>query len=139
MIASDKPTGMCEFLSALKGTIAAADPEKRAAVAAMIDRYAKDFPTEFRWAGGPQAPTLLYRLLMTIDAACQPESGPRRVPFVIDRKSYPQPYEFVAGRPENTGGTARAVARSEGPEDTGSVSSEAEESIRPPGEAPEVA
>ena len=104
MIASDKCTGMCEFLAALNGTIAAADPEKRAAVAAMMDAYAKDFPAEFRWAAGPQAPTLLYRLLMTIDAACRSERHTRRDrPYVIDRKSYPQPCEFVGRRPEDAG------------------------------------
>ena len=108
MIASEKSTGMSEFLAALDGTIAAADPEKRAAVAAMMDAYAKDFAAEFRWAAGPQAPTLLSRLLTTIDAACRPECDIRREgPFVIDRKSYPQPYEFAARRPEEVG-TAQA-------------------------------
>jgi hypothetical protein len=97
---------MCEFLAALSGTMAAADPKKRAAVAAMMDAYAKDFAAEYRWAAGPQAPTLLSRLLTTIDTACRAESDTRRDgPFVIDRKSYPQPYEFAARRPEEVVGT----------------------------------
>jgi hypothetical protein len=122
MNVSDKPTGMCELLAALEGTIAAADPGKRAAVAAMIDAYAREFPEEFRWAAGPQAPTLLYRLLTTIDVACRPEGKARRRqgPYLIDRKSYPQPDDFAARRSEDAAGAGRADACTERPEHTGS-------------------
>jgi hypothetical protein len=111
MIAAEKSTGMCELLAALDGTIAAADPGKRAAVAAMMDAYARDFAAEYRWAAGPQAPTLLSRLLATIDTACRPECHARRDgPYVIDRKSYPQPYEFAPRRPEPVVGAAHGAS-----------------------------
>jgi hypothetical protein len=85
---TDKLTGMYELLDAVEATIAAADPAKREALAATIDAYVKDFPDEFFWAVGAQAPTLLYHLLSTIDVACRPssQSKPRPVIRLVDRK-----------------------------------------------------
>ena len=51
--------GIYELLDAIQSVIKAADPEKRDALARTIDAYAKDFPDEFFWAVGPQAPMLL--------------------------------------------------------------------------------
>jgi hypothetical protein len=83
-----KLTNMYELLDAIEATLAAADPAKREALAATIDAYAEDFPDEFFWATGAQAPTLLYHLLTTIDAACRPssQSKPRPAIRLVDRK-----------------------------------------------------
>lgn len=88
MAGSDEPTGMYDLIDALEAVIAAADPAKREALATTIDAYAEDFPDEFYWAIGAQAPTLLYHLVTTIDAACRPpsQSKPRPVFRLVDRK-----------------------------------------------------
>jgi len=62
----DEPTGMYELLDAIEDVIKAADPAKRADLAKTIDAYADDFPDDFFWAVGAQAPTLLSQLLMAI-------------------------------------------------------------------------
>jgi hypothetical protein len=80
--------GMYELLDAIAATLAAADPAKREALAATIDAYAEDFPDDFFWAISAQAPSLLYHLLTTIDAACRPssQSKPRPAIRLVDRK-----------------------------------------------------
>jgi hypothetical protein len=80
--------GMYELLDAIEAVVKAADPVKREALAQTIDAYADDFPDEFFWAVGPQAPTLLYHMLSTMDAACRPEaqSKPRAPIRLVDRK-----------------------------------------------------
>jgi hypothetical protein len=50
---------MYELLDAIKDVIKAADPAKRAILTKTIDAYADDFPDDFFWAVGAQAPTLL--------------------------------------------------------------------------------
>jgi hypothetical protein len=84
----DDITGMYELLDAIEGVIKAADPAKREAHARTIDAWANDFPEDFLWAVGPQAPTLLNHILSTIDLACRPEaqSKPRGVIRLVDRK-----------------------------------------------------
>jgi hypothetical protein len=81
-------TGIYELLDAVEAVIKAADPAKREDLAQTIDAYADDFPDEFYWAIGPQAPTLLNHMLSTIDAACRPEkqSKPRPAIRLVDRK-----------------------------------------------------
>jgi hypothetical protein len=66
MAMKDEPTGMYELLDAIEDVIKAADPAKRADLAKTIDAYADDFPDDFFWAVGAQAPTLLSQLLMAI-------------------------------------------------------------------------
>src|SRR5271163_3042575 len=67
----DRPlTDMYDLLAALEAVVKAAEPSKREALAQTIDAYCKDFPDDFFWAVGPQAPTFLSRLLQTIDSAC---------------------------------------------------------------------
>ena len=62
--------------------------EKREALAKTIDAYSEDFQEDFFWATGPQAPVLLYHLMMSIDSATRPdaESKPRPVIRLVDRK-----------------------------------------------------
>jgi hypothetical protein len=84
---SEEFTGMYELLEAVEAAIAAADPAKRAALATTIDKYAENFPDDFLWATGGQAPNLLYHLLTTIDAACRPEAQSKLRPVIriVDR------------------------------------------------------
>jgi hypothetical protein len=87
-MADETMTGMYELLDAVEAVITAADPAKREALAKTIDAYAEDFPDEFFWAIGAQAPTLLHHLLSAIDAACRPssQSKPRPAIRLVDRK-----------------------------------------------------
>jgi hypothetical protein len=84
----DHMTGIYELLDAIEAVIKAADPEKREALARTIDAYAEDFPEDFFWAVGSQAPTLLNYMFNAIDAACRPEaqSKPRPAIRLVDRK-----------------------------------------------------
>jgi len=81
-----KITDMYELLDSIEAVIEAADPAKRKALAQTIDAFAEDFPEDFFWAVGPQAPTLLHHLLINdrrgvpprgaIEAArCHPAGG----------------------------------------------------------------
>jgi len=87
---TDEPqmTGMYELFQAIDAAISASDPLKRETLARTIDAYARDFPDEFCWAIGPQAPTLLHQVLTTIDMACRPpsQSRPRPAVRLVDRK-----------------------------------------------------
>jgi hypothetical protein len=84
----DDPVGMYELLDAIEAVIKAADPAKREALAQTIDGFAEDFPDDFFWATGYQAPSLLFHIMITIDAACRPEaqSKPRAAIRLVDRK-----------------------------------------------------
>ena len=84
----DDIIGIYELLDAIEAVIKAADPAKREALAQTIDAYAEDFPDDFFWATGSQAPTLLNHMLNTIDSACRPEaqSKPRPAIRLVDRK-----------------------------------------------------
>ena len=81
-------TDLYDLIDALEAVIAASDPEKREHLARIIDAYADDNPDDFFWATGGQSPTLLYQVLMTIDAACRPtsQSKPRPIIRLVDRK-----------------------------------------------------
>ncbi len=70
----DEITGMYELLDALEATLIAADPDKREKLAKTIDAYSEDFPEDFFWAVGPQSPTLLHNLMMTIDVGARPDT-----------------------------------------------------------------
>jgi hypothetical protein len=82
-------TGMYELFDAIETIISASDSAKREELARTIDAYARDFPDEFFWAIGPQAPVLLHRVLTSIDLACRPpsQSRPRPTMRLVDRKS----------------------------------------------------
>ncbi len=71
-------TGMYDLLDAIEAVIKAADPAKREVLAQAIDAYAENFPEDFFWAVGAQAPTLLSNLMMAIDVACRPEEESKR-------------------------------------------------------------
>jgi hypothetical protein len=80
--------GMYELLDAIEAVIRCSDPEKRETLAKTIDAYSEDFQEDFFWAIGPQSPSLLYHLMMSIDSATRPdaESKPRPVIRLVDRK-----------------------------------------------------
>jgi len=84
----DEVVGVYELLDAIEAVIQAADPVKREILAKTIDTYAEDFPDDFYWAVGPQAPALLNSLLQMIDAACRPgsQSKPRAAIRLVHRK-----------------------------------------------------
>jgi hypothetical protein len=84
----DDITSIYQLLDAIEAVIKAADPAKREALTRTIDVYAEDFPEDFFWATGSQAPMLLHHLLNTIDSACRPEaqSKPRPAIRLVDRK-----------------------------------------------------
>jgi hypothetical protein len=63
-------TGIHDLLDAVEAAVKAAEPSKREALAQTIDAYCNNFPDDFYWAIGPQAPTFLSRLLQTLDSAC---------------------------------------------------------------------
>jgi hypothetical protein len=63
-----------EFPFGVEAGVKSADPAQRKALAQTIDAYADDFPDEFYWAVGPQAPTFLSHLLFAIDTASRPEA-----------------------------------------------------------------
>jgi hypothetical protein len=59
----DDITSIYQLLDAIEAVIKAADPAKREALTRTIDAYAEDFPEDFFWATGSQAPMLLHHLL----------------------------------------------------------------------------
>jgi hypothetical protein len=79
-------TGVYELLDAIEAVIIAADPAKREALATTIDAYAEDFPEDFHWAIGPQAPSFLYNLMMCIDGASREKAESKsRVIRLVER------------------------------------------------------
>jgi hypothetical protein len=63
----DRPlVGMYDFLDAVEAAIKSAAPAERNALAKIIEHYCVDFPDEFFWATGPQAPTLLNHLMLAV-------------------------------------------------------------------------
>jgi hypothetical protein len=87
---TDEPkiTGVYEFLDALRDVIISSDPAMRETLASTIDAWAEDFPEEFHWATGVQAPVLLHHLLMEVHVSCRPDatSKPRPIIRLVDRK-----------------------------------------------------
>ena len=84
---SEEPfTDMYELIDAIEAVIKAADPAKREALASTIDAYHDDFPEDFHWAIGAQAPTLLSHLMMAIDGASREQGESKtRVIRLVDR------------------------------------------------------
>jgi hypothetical protein len=78
----DDITSIYQLLDAIEAVIKAADPAKREALARTIDAYAEDFPEDFFWATGSQAPMLLHHLFNTIDSACRPEAQSKPRPAI---------------------------------------------------------
>ncbi len=76
---------MHELIEAVEAALATADPAKRKVLAETIDAYSRDFPDEYFWAIGAQAPTLLHHLLLAIDCTCH-ECRARAVGRLADRK-----------------------------------------------------
>jgi hypothetical protein len=65
--------GMYDLVEALENVIASSDPAMRDTLARTFDSYADDFPEEFGWAVGGQAPALLVQLMMGIGNECRPQ------------------------------------------------------------------
>ena len=87
-MANDDPvTGMFDLLDAVEAAIKAADPAAREALARTIDQFIADFPGDFHWATGPQAPVLLHDLVSIIDSSCRPssQSKPRPALRLVER------------------------------------------------------
>jgi hypothetical protein len=83
----DHFTDMYELLDAIEAVIKAADPAKREALADTIDAYHDDFPEDFHWAIGPQAPAFLNLLMLMIDGATREQGESKsRVIRLVDRK-----------------------------------------------------
>jgi hypothetical protein len=85
-MSNDEITGMYELLDALEETLQVADPNKREVLAKTLDAYQDDFPDEFHWAIGAQAPTLLSHLMMSIAFACRSNERPGRFVRLINRR-----------------------------------------------------
>lgn len=60
-------TGMYELLEAIETAIESAEPAKRKALSDTINAYMNDFPEDYFWAVGPQAPTLLHHVMHSIE------------------------------------------------------------------------
>ena len=73
MTEQEEVTGHFEVLDAIEATIRAAPKEQRDEMARVLDAYSEDFPEEFFWAVGAQAPALLHYLLSILDRACRAE------------------------------------------------------------------
>jgi Ni/Fe-hydrogenase subunit HybB-like protein len=63
---SHELTGMYELLEAVERLVHASEPALQAALARVFDDYSKDFPEEYFWATGPQAPVLLHHLMFSL-------------------------------------------------------------------------
>jgi hypothetical protein len=72
MDGAGQDTGKQALFCAIEELIATATPDRREALRATIEAYAKDFPEDFLWAVGATAPALLHRLLAAIAAGCHP-------------------------------------------------------------------
>lgn len=73
--------------------------------------YVEDFPDDFFWATGAQAPTLLSHLLQTIDGACHSKAETTsRVIRLVDRNRRATP-SLTAG--EDRRGTSGLTVTSE--------------------------
>jgi hypothetical protein len=72
-----EPVFFFHVVQAVGEAIAAADPERKKALAITIDEFASDEPGTFYWAIGPQAPVFLRDLLITIDRASTEKTNPR--------------------------------------------------------------
>lgn len=81
----DRPVFFYDVVQAVRAAIAAADPEKRKALATAIDCFSNDEPSAFYWAIGPQAPVFLRDLLFAISYGSTEESKPRDNVFRLVR------------------------------------------------------
>lgn len=80
-------TGIYELLDAIEGAIKSAPAATRETLAATIAAYADDFPDDYFWAIGPQAPMMLHHLMSAIEAAANGEGETKaRVIRLVDRK-----------------------------------------------------
>jgi hypothetical protein len=85
---SERPlTGIYELLDAIEATIKSAPDATRKTLAATIAAYADDFPDDYFWAVGPQAPVMLYHIMNAIETAANEEGEAKaRVIRLVDRK-----------------------------------------------------
>jgi hypothetical protein len=61
-----EPTGMYEILDTVELMVHAAEPALKDALTRVFSAYANDFPDEYFWATGPQAPALLHNLMFAL-------------------------------------------------------------------------
>jgi hypothetical protein len=68
---NQKITVYPELIDAVVKAVTTCDPATREVLAGTIAAYKRDFPQDFYWATGPQAPAILRDLMMEIFvAAC---------------------------------------------------------------------
>lgn len=84
-MSEDRLTGMYDVLDALEAVIKAAPKAQREALAAAVDAYAENFPDEFFWATGGQAPALLQHLMMLIATDDEGQEHARNVRLVAGK------------------------------------------------------
>ena len=56
--------------------VIASDPDKRAALAAAMDGFKRDFLHDFYWAIGLQSPHMLHALMMALNGHADQETNP---------------------------------------------------------------
>jgi len=69
-------TGIFELLDVVEKVVRSADPALQAELQDTLNAYAQDFPDEFYWAVGVQAPAMLHHLM---HALMLPPNTPRRL------------------------------------------------------------
>jgi hypothetical protein len=65
--------------------VIASDPDKRAALAAAMDGFEREFLDDFYWVIGLQSPQMLHALMMALNCACRPENQYEPRPVVPTR------------------------------------------------------
>jgi len=69
-----KCTTHYEFFNALRDVIIASDPAKLEALHNTIHDWSEHDPDNYFWAIGPQAPAILFQVMMEIVTACDPDA-----------------------------------------------------------------
>lgn len=77
--------GMYEVLEAVESAIKSAALEEQRALAEALTNYCHDFPDEFFWATGPQAPTLLNHLMMAVTPEGREHSKQFRADAIVSK------------------------------------------------------
>ena len=63
---AEELTGMYEVLDTVEAIVNASEPALKAALIRVFNAYSRDFPDEYFWATGPQAPALLHNLMFAL-------------------------------------------------------------------------
>jgi hypothetical protein len=81
-------TGVFEVADALEASLATSDTAKLEVLSKTLNAYSEDFPDEYFWATGAQAPMILYSLMTVIELAGSPARArkSRNVIRLVDGK-----------------------------------------------------